>query len=51
VCCYFDIIVILIFLTFAVDSKVEDDFAEIAGDVFSKLRYIASARKDLVRYR
>jgi hypothetical protein len=49
--CNFDITVDLIFLTFAVDSKVDDDFAEIAGGIFSKLRYIASARKDLVQYR
>lgn len=34
-----------------VDSKAENDFAEIAGDVISKLRHIASARKNLVRYR
>jgi hypothetical protein len=42
---------VLIFLPFAVNSKAEDDFAEIAGDIISKLQYIASARKDLVRYR
>jgi hypothetical protein len=47
VCC-FHINVILIF---AVDSKAEGDFAEIAGDIFSKLQHIALARKDLVRYR
>lgn len=34
-----------------VNSKAEDDFAEIAADILSKLQYIASARKDLVRYR
>ncbi|XP_021922683.1 sec1 family domain-containing protein 2-like isoform X3 [Zootermopsis nevadensis] len=34
-----------------VDSKVDDEFAEIAGNVLSKLHYIASVRKDLVRYR
>jgi hypothetical protein len=39
------------FIALAVDSKAENDFAEIAGDVFSKLRHIASARKNLVRYR
>jgi hypothetical protein len=49
--CYFHITLILIFLDCAVDSKAEDDFAEIARDIFSKLHCIASARKDLVRYR
>ncbi|PNF41889.1 Sec1 family domain-containing protein 2 [Cryptotermes secundus] len=34
-----------------VNSMAENDFAEIAGDIFSKLQYIASARKALVRYR
>lgn len=48
---YFDIIVTLTFHTFSVDSKVDDEFAEIAGNVLSKLHYIASVRKDLVRYR
>ncbi|PNF41887.1 Sec1 family domain-containing protein 2 [Cryptotermes secundus] len=33
-----------------VNSMAENDFAEIAGDIFSKLQYIASARKALVRY-
>jgi hypothetical protein len=41
----------LSFLIFTVDSKAEDDFAEIARDILSKLQCIAGARKDLVRYR
>jgi hypothetical protein len=39
------------YFPFAVNSKAEDDFTEIAGDICSKLQYIALARKDLVRYR
>ncbi|XP_069689461.1 sec1 family domain-containing protein 2-like isoform X2 [Periplaneta americana] len=34
-----------------VESKTEDGFTEITGNVFTKLRYVASARKDLTRYR
>jgi len=39
------------FLAFAVDSKAENDFADIAHDIINKLQHIASARKNLVRYR
>ncbi|KAJ9582040.1 hypothetical protein L9F63_003623 [Diploptera punctata] len=34
-----------------VELKSEEEYEEIAAEVFSKLRYIASARKNLVRYR
>jgi len=33
------------------DSKAENDFADIAHDIINKLQHIASARKNLVRYR
>ncbi|KAJ9597123.1 hypothetical protein L9F63_026984, partial [Diploptera punctata] len=34
-----------------VELKSEEEYEEIAAEIFSKLRYIASARKNLVRYR